>query len=88
MAGLKHLDDTGTGYRQATPDMRPEYPQPEMYVKLGKMVRIGHEGVVTSGRRGSILVVDSKQVVIWNAGAGKVLFEKPLSLLGTESRWP
>ena len=38
MAGLKHLDDTGTGYRQAAPDMRPEYLQPEMYVKLGKMV--------------------------------------------------
>jgi uncharacterized protein (DUF169 family) len=38
MAGLKHLDDTGTGYRQAAPDTRPEYPQPEMYVKLGKMV--------------------------------------------------
>ena len=38
MAGLKHLDETGTGYRQSAPDMRSEYPQSEMYVTLGKMV--------------------------------------------------
>ena len=38
MSGLKHLDEIGSGYRQSAPDMRPEYPQSEMYIKLGRMV--------------------------------------------------
>jgi uncharacterized protein (DUF169 family) len=38
MAGLKHLDETGFGYRQSFPDMRLEYPQPPNYVKVGKMI--------------------------------------------------
>jgi uncharacterized protein (DUF169 family) len=36
--GLKHLDEIGSGYRQFAPDMRPEYPQPEMYIKVGRML--------------------------------------------------
>ena len=36
--GLKHLDEIGSGYRQFAPDMRPEYPLPEMYIKVGRML--------------------------------------------------
>lgn len=38
MSGLKHLDEIGSGYRQAFPDMRPESPLPENYIKLGRMI--------------------------------------------------
>ena len=38
MAGLRHFDEVGAGYTQFAPDMRPEYPLPEFYVKLGRMV--------------------------------------------------
>jgi uncharacterized protein (DUF169 family) len=38
LAGVRHLDNTGVGYRQFAPEIRPDYPQPEIYVKLGKMV--------------------------------------------------
>jgi uncharacterized protein (DUF169 family) len=38
MSGLRHFDEMGLGYRQFAPDMRPEYPQPEMYIKVGRML--------------------------------------------------
>jgi len=38
MVGLKHFDEIGFGYRQFFPDMRLEYPQPETYIKMGRMV--------------------------------------------------
>ena len=28
----------GAGYLQFAPDMRPEHPLPELYVKLGRML--------------------------------------------------
>jgi uncharacterized protein (DUF169 family) len=36
--GLRHFDEIGFGYTQFAPDMRPEYPLPELYVKLGRML--------------------------------------------------
>ena len=38
MLGLRHFDETGFGYTQFAPDMRPDYPLPELYVKVGKML--------------------------------------------------
>lgn len=38
MIGLRHFDEIGSGYIQSAPDMRPEYPLPELYVKVGKML--------------------------------------------------
>ncbi len=38
MTGLRHFDETGFGYNQFAPDMRPDYPLPELYVKMAKMV--------------------------------------------------
>jgi len=38
MMGLRHFDDIGTGYTQLAPDMRPDYPLPELYVKVAKML--------------------------------------------------
>lgn len=36
--GLRHFDEMGAGYLQFAPDMRPEHPLPELYVKLGRML--------------------------------------------------
>ena len=38
MIGLRHFDETGSGYTQFAPDMRPEYPLPELYMKVAKMI--------------------------------------------------
>jgi len=38
MMGLRHFDETGFGYNQFAPDMRPDYPLPELYVKVAKML--------------------------------------------------
>ena len=38
MAGLRHLDETGFGYRQSFPDMCFEYAQPQNYVKVARMI--------------------------------------------------
>lgn len=38
MIGLRHFDEMGAGYLQFAPDMRPEHPLPELYVKLGRML--------------------------------------------------
>jgi len=38
MIGLRHFDETGFGYNQFAPDMRPEYLLPKVYVKVGKML--------------------------------------------------
>ena len=38
MLGLKHFDEIGFGYTQFAPDMMPDYPLPELYVKVGKML--------------------------------------------------
>jgi len=38
MVGLRHFDETGFGYKQFAPDMRPDYPLPELYVKVAKML--------------------------------------------------
>jgi uncharacterized protein (DUF169 family) len=38
MIGLRHFDEIGFGYSHYAPDMRPEYPLPEVYVKVGKML--------------------------------------------------
>ncbi len=38
MLGLRHFDDIGFGYTQFAPDMRPEYPQPDLYIKVGRML--------------------------------------------------
>ncbi len=38
MLGLRHLDETGFGYRQSAPDMSFEYPQPENYMKVARMI--------------------------------------------------
>ncbi len=44
MIGLRHFDEMGSGYSQYAPDMRPEYPLPALYVKVGKMLGMGvHE---------------------------------------------
>jgi uncharacterized protein (DUF169 family) len=36
--GLRHFDEIGFGYSQFAPDMRPEHPLPEIYVKVGRML--------------------------------------------------
>ena len=38
LLGLRHFDEIGFGYNQFAPDMRPEYPLPELYVKVGRML--------------------------------------------------
>lgn len=38
MTGLRHFDETGFGYNQFAPDMRPDYPLPELYVKVARML--------------------------------------------------
>ena len=38
LLGLRHFDEIGFGYIQFAPDMRPEYPLPELYVKVGRML--------------------------------------------------
>ena len=38
MLGLRHFDETGFGYNQFAPDMRPDYPLPDLYVKVAKML--------------------------------------------------
>ena len=38
MLGLRHFDEMGSGYFQLAPDMKTEYPLPEPYVKVGKMM--------------------------------------------------
>jgi len=38
MLGLRHFDEIGFGYTQFAPDMRPEYPQPDLYIKVGRML--------------------------------------------------
>ena len=38
MQGLRHFDEVGRGYTRFAPDMRPEYPLPDLYLKAGKMV--------------------------------------------------
>ena len=38
MFGLRHFDEAGRGYTRFAPDMRPEYPLPDLYLKAGKMV--------------------------------------------------
>jgi hypothetical protein len=35
---LRHLDETGFGYRQSAPDMSFEYSQPENYKKVARMI--------------------------------------------------
>ena len=36
--GLRYLDELGRGYARYAPDMRPEYPLADLYVKVGRMV--------------------------------------------------
>jgi uncharacterized protein (DUF169 family) len=38
MIGLRHFDENGFGYTQFAPDMRPEHPLPETYVKVARML--------------------------------------------------
>lgn len=38
MFGLRSFDEAGRGYTRFAPDMRPDYPLPELYVNAGKMV--------------------------------------------------
>jgi uncharacterized protein (DUF169 family) len=38
IVGLRHFDETGFGYNQFAPDMRPDYPLPELYIKVAKML--------------------------------------------------
>jgi uncharacterized protein (DUF169 family) len=40
MSGLRYFDELGRGYRRYAPDMRSEYPLPDLYVKMGKLVGI------------------------------------------------
>jgi len=40
MLGLRYFDELGRGYSRYAPDMRPEYPLPDLYVKVGRMVGI------------------------------------------------
>jgi uncharacterized protein (DUF169 family) len=40
MVGLRHLDEVGRGYTWYAPEMRPEYPLPDLYLKSGRMVGI------------------------------------------------
>jgi uncharacterized protein (DUF169 family) len=36
--GLRVLDEAGRGYTRFAPDMRPDYPLPDLYVKAGALV--------------------------------------------------
>jgi uncharacterized protein (DUF169 family) len=38
MLGLRHFDEIDRGYTRFAPDMRPEYPLSDLYLKAGKMV--------------------------------------------------
>jgi uncharacterized protein (DUF169 family) len=38
MFGLRRLDEMGSGYTRFAPQMRPDYPLPETYVKVGKLL--------------------------------------------------
>ena len=38
MSGLRHFDKVGFGYTHYAPNMRPEYPLFDLYVRAGKMV--------------------------------------------------
>ena len=40
MLGLRHFDEVGRGYTRYAPDMRPEYPLSDLYLKAGRMVGI------------------------------------------------
>jgi hypothetical protein len=40
MLGLRHFDEVGRGYTRFAPDMRPEYPLSNLYLKAGQMVGI------------------------------------------------
>ena len=40
MLGLRHFDEVGRGYTRFAPDMRPEYPLSDLYLKAGQMVGI------------------------------------------------
>jgi uncharacterized protein (DUF169 family) len=38
MFGLRALDEAGRGYTRFAPDMRPEYPLPDLYLKAGALM--------------------------------------------------
>ena len=38
MTGLKHFEARGRGYTRYAPDMKPEYPLSDLYIKIGRMV--------------------------------------------------
>jgi len=38
MLGLRHLDETNSGYADTVPTMRPDYPLNKSYVKVGEML--------------------------------------------------
>jgi uncharacterized protein (DUF169 family) len=38
MFGLRYFDESGRGFRRFAPDIRPEYPLSDLYLKAGKMV--------------------------------------------------
>jgi uncharacterized protein (DUF169 family) len=38
MFGLRYFDEAGRGYGRFAPDLRPEYPLSDLYLKAGKMV--------------------------------------------------
>jgi len=38
MIGLRHFDERGRGYTRYAPNMRPEYPLSDLYIKMGQMV--------------------------------------------------
>jgi len=38
MLGLRHFDEISSGYTDIIPNMTPEYPLSDLYVKLGRMV--------------------------------------------------
>lgn len=40
MLGLRYFDEAGRGYTRFAPDMRPEYPLSDLYLKAGRMVGI------------------------------------------------
>jgi hypothetical protein len=40
MWGLGHSDEIGRGHTRFAPDMRPEYPLSDLYLKAGTMVGI------------------------------------------------
>jgi hypothetical protein len=40
MVGLRYLDEVGRGYTRYAPEMRPEYPLPDLYAKSGRTVGI------------------------------------------------